>query len=332
MRNVPVVLVLLALPVDLAMGRVPLESGWSVALTEREQALREMLRRDVEQLAGTIGERNVFQYPALLAAADFIQASLEQAGYTVQKQGYEVAGKTCHNIEVELRGTDRAGEIVIVGAHYDSVIGSPGANDNATGVAAALALARTFAGKSPVRTVRFVWFVNEEPPFFQTHDMGSLIYAKRCRARNERVVAMLSLETIGYYTDTQGSQHYPFPFGLFYPSTGNFIGLISNVASRRLLWQVAGSFRRHSGYPSEAAAVPGFIPGVGWSDHWSFWREGYPGVMVTDTAPFRYPYYHTAQDTPDKVNYDRMAQVVLGLERVVADLARLSDQAGSRSE
>lgn len=313
-----------------AVAKMPEHSPASSALsmTEREEALRDALRSDVEHLSDTIGERNLFQYQNLLAAADFLQASLESAGYVVQKQDYEVAGKTCQNLEVEIRGSDRVQELVIIGAHYDSVIGSPGANDNATGVAAVLALARAHASRQPLRSLRFVWFVNEEPPFFQTQDMGSVVYAKRCHARHEHVVAMLSLETIGYYVDARGSQHYPFPFGLFYPSKGNFIGFVSNVGSRRLLRQAAASFRRHAGYPSEAAAVPGSVIGVGWSDHWSFWREGYPGVMVTDTAPFRYPYYHTAQDTSDKINYARMAQVVTGLEQVVADLVGLSDQAG----
>lgn len=284
-------------------------------------ALQDALRRDVEHLAGEIGERNLTRYEGLRAAAAFLEASLASAGYAVGRQTYDVDGKACHNLEVERAGRDRPQDIVIIGAHYDSVEGSPGANDNASGVAGVLALARAFAGARPSRTLRFVAFVNEEPPIFQTEAMGSVRYARRCRERGERVTAMLSLETVGYYSDAPGSQVYPFPFQFFYPSTGNFIGFVGNVASRRLVREVVGSFRRHAAFPSEGVATLASIPGVGWSDQWAFWQEGYPAVMVTDTAPFRYPYYHSPQDTPDRVRYDRLARVVIGLERVIAELS-----------
>ena len=142
--------------------------------------------------------------------------------------------------------------------------------------------------------------------------------ARRCRERGEKVVAMFSLETIGYYDDTPGSQKYPPPFGLFYPSEGNFIGFIGNLASRNLVRQVVGAFRQNEQFPSEGAALPELIPRIGDSDHASFWHEGYPALMVTDTANFRYPYYHTPEDTIDKVDFDRLARVVRGLEKVVA--------------
>jgi Zn-dependent M28 family amino/carboxypeptidase len=243
--------------------------------TGREVALAESLRRDVTTLAAEIGERNVTSYPRRLAqAADFVERSLAGAGYEVRSQRYMVGTTECRNLEVEIRGSSAPDEIVVVGAHYDSVVGSPGANDNATGTAAVLSLARDFAGTRPSRTVRFVAFVNEEPPHFQTEEMGSLVYAKGCRERGERVVAMLSLETIGYYTDEPSSQNYPFPLSMFYPSTGNFIGFVSNVTWRDQLRQVVASFRRETSFPSEGAAVPDAIPGVGWSDHWSFWQAG----------------------------------------------------------
>ena len=296
-------------------------SGPMLPLTAQETELRDTLRWTVEKLAGEIGERNVGRYRGLAATADFLEASLAKSGYDVCRQGYEVAGMTCYNIEVGIQGSDRADEVVIIGAHYDSVDGSPGANDNATGAAAVLALTRLFAGGKTSRTLRFVEFVNEEPPYFHSSKMGSVVYAKHCRKRGEKIVAMLSLETIGYYSDEKGSQNYPFPFGLIYPSTGNFIGFIGNTLSGRLVRDVVASFRQHAKYPSEGGALPDIIPGIGLSDQWAFWQEGYPGVMVTDTAPFRYPYYHTREDTPDKVQYDRMARVVAGLERVVADIA-----------
>ncbi len=289
-------------------------------LTKEEQALCDALRRDVETLAGDIGERNVYRYPALCAAADFIEQSFEEAGYAVRRQGYDVAGRTCYNLDVEIPGTDRKDEIVVVGGHYDSVMGCPGANDNGTGVAATLALARVFAGRKPSRTLRFVAFVNEEPPYFMTDQMGSLVYAKACRTRGENVVAMLSLETIGYYRDEPGSQQYPLPIGAFYPKTGNFIAFVGNTASRRLIKDVTASFQRQVQFPAESGAFPSVVPGVGWSDHWSFWQAGYPALMVTDTAPFRYPYYHTPQDTPDKVDYEPFARMTAGLALVVEEL------------
>ena len=132
---------------------------------------------------------------------------------------------------------------------------------------------------------------------------------------------MFSLETIGYYSDRPGSQRYPFPLGLFYPSTGNFIAFVSDLGSRALLHAAVASFRRQAGFASEAAAAPAFLPGVDWSDHWSFRKEGYPALMVTDTALYRYPYYHTPLDTPDKVDYERLARVVTGLRGTIGELA-----------
>jgi hypothetical protein len=132
---------------------------------------------------------------------------------------------------------------------------------------------------------------------------------------------MISLETIGYFSDAPHSQTYPSPgLGLFYPKVGNFIGFVSNVHSRTLLRRVVAAFRKHAKIPSEGAALPAFIPGVSWSDQRSFWRYGYPGIMVTDTAPFRYPHYHSSSDTPDKLDYDRFTLVVRGMEKVIEDL------------
>ncbi len=290
-------------------------------LTEQGRALERDLRAHVDRLAGDIGERNLFHYEQLVMAAEYIRITLSRSGYEVRQQAYEVAGQVCENLEAELVGTDRRDEIVVLGAHYDSVRGSPGANDNATGVAALLALARTFSDRRPSRTLRFVAFVNEEPPFFQTPRMGSRVYAKRSRQRDEKIVAMLSLETLGYYSDEPGSQSYPFPFSLVYPSTANFIAFVGNVKAGSLVRQMVGAYRRHAQFPSEGGALWGFIPGVGWSDHWAFWREGFPAIMVTDTALFRYAAYHSPRDTPEKVQYGRMARMLIGLEPVISELA-----------
>lgn len=305
------------------MIRMPLQSyqGPWLPLTEKETARQEQLKADVEYLGDQIGDRNVIAYSQLNAAAEFIGTRLSEVGYAVKHLGYDVAGKTCNNLEVEIPGQDQAEEVVVVGAHYDSVWGCPGANDNASGVAALLGLARAFHATKPSRTLRFVAFVNEEPPYFQTTNMGSRVYARQCRERGDKIAAMLSLETIGCYTDADRSQKYPFPLGLFYPSRGNFIAFAGNTASRALVVECIRSFRNHTQFPSEGAALPGWLPGVGWSDHWPFWQEGYPGVMITDTAPFRYAHYHTPEDTPDKLVYDRMARVVGGVEKLIQELA-----------
>ena len=298
-------------------------------LSPNEIALREELRADVQKLAGDIGERNMWHYAKLNAAADFIEDSFSRAGFHPRRDTYEIRGQPCHNIDVEIPAQQRAAissppPIIVIGAHYDSVFGSPGANDNGTGVAATLALARRFVGRTPQHTMRFVAFVNEEPPYFLSGEMGSFIYAGRCRARGDKISAMISLETIGYFSDAPHSQTYPSPgLGLFYPKVGNFIGFVSNVHSRTLLRRVVALFRKHAKIPSEGAALPSFVPGVSWSDQWSFWRCGYPGIMVTDTAPFRYPYYHSSSDTPDKLDYDRFALVVSGMEKVIEDLDKL---------
>ena len=191
-------------------------------LSPVEIRLRNELRADVHTLAVEIGERNMARYPQLNAAADFIENSFSRAGLQPRRDTYELHGRACHNIEVEIRGASP--EIVLIGAHYDSVFGSPGANDNGSGVAAMLALARRFAQKSAQHTLRFVAFVNEEPPYFLTDEMGSFVYGGRCKARGDQISAMISLETIGYFSDAPHSQTYPsLGLGIFYPTVGNFI-------------------------------------------------------------------------------------------------------------
>ena len=293
-------------------------SGALAPLSDGEKVVAGNLRRHVAAIASR--EHNLWHRSALEEAARHIERTLAGTGYTVASQPIATELGEVRNIEAEIRGAERADEIVLVGAHYDSVIGAVGANDNGSGVAAVLELARLFEGTKPAHTLRFVAFVNEEPPFFYTEEMGSRHYARRSRQRGEKIVAMFSLETIGYYSDRPGSQRYPFPLGFFYPSTGNFIAFVSNLSSRALLHAAVASFRRHAGFASEAAAAPAFLPGVDWSDHWSFWKEGYPALMVTDTALYRYPYYHTLLDTPDKVDYERLARVVTGLQAMLGEL------------
>lgn len=286
-----------------------------------EIELRDRLRRHVEFLASDIGERHVRRPDALEAAAKYIESQLISFGLPFSTQEYPAHGVPVRNIEVEIRGSDRANEIVILGAHYDSVPNCPAANDNASGIAGTLELARRFAQAKPSRTIRFAAWVNEEPPFFQTSQMGSRVYSARCKARNENIVAMITLETIGCFLDEPGSQTYPvMGLGLILPTVGNFLAVVGNLSSRGLVRTCADVLRRETSLPIEAQALPGIIPGIGWSDHWSFWEEGYEAVMFTDTAPYRYKHYHTPQDTPDKIDFDRMTQVVLGSEHVLRHL------------
>ena len=294
-------------------------------LTEGEKSLALALEADVKKLATDIGERNInnLRYDELLAAERFLRTSLEAVGYKVERQAYVVRGREVANLIAEIPGGDKKDEIVVIGGHYDCVPGCPGANDNGSGTAATLAMARAFAKKKPARTLRFVLFVNEEQPWFQSEDMGSYVYARRCKERKENIAAMLSLETMGYYSDEKGSQKFDSlpPLRLLYPDTGNFIAFVADVKSGPLVQQVVGKFRETTKFPAYGCAMPDIIAGVGWSDHWSFWQMGYSGIMVTDTAPFRYPHYHKKTDTPDKIDFERTARVVAGLERVIADLA-----------
>jgi len=282
--------------------------------------LRDELYEHVDHLSVRIGERNLANYPALQKAANYVQQQLEASGYEVARQEFEVNKLACFNLDAGIRGRTSPDEVVLIGAHYDTAPKTPGANDNASGIAALLALARHFSDVKTDRTLRFVAFTNEEPPYFHSERMGSLVYARRSREWDENLVAVLSLETIGYFTNEPNSQLYPAPFDAFYPAEGSFIGIVGNVSSRPLVHRVIDSFRRHAEFPSEAGALPGNITGVGWSDHWSFWQEGYQAVMITDTAPFRYPYYHHVNDTPDKLQFEEMTRVVEGLKGVVEDL------------
>ena len=293
-----------------------------------EEALRQLgerLATHIRTLAGDIGERNVFKPDAYRRAADHIAGVLRDAGYEVEWQRYEANGVTCANLAATRSGTTLSNQIIVVGAHYDSVAGCPGANDNGSGVAALLELARKFAAEKPARTIRFVAFANEEPPFFLTDKMGSRVYAAACRQRGDDIRAMIALETMGCYSDAPGSQHYPPLFSAFYPDRGNFIAFVGNLASRTLVSRAVGAFRSHSDFPLESVAAPAFVPGVNWSDHDAFWQEGWPAFMVTDTAPYRYPHYHEATDTPDKVDCGALARVTLGIEAVVRDLASGAD-------
>jgi Zn-dependent M28 family amino/carboxypeptidase len=287
-----------------------------------DESLIHRLRGHVERLAGEIGERNIYIPEALQRAAVYIENEWRELGYTVDRIEYEVSKVRCANLAIERTGGARRAEILLIGAHYDSVIGCPGANDNGSGVAALLEISRLFRAIEPALTVRFVAFVNEEPPFFLTGEQGSMVYAQAARHRGDDIRLMASLETIGCYSDEPGSQRYPPLFGLFYPDRGNFLGIVSDFRSRSGMRRLAKAFRAHSDFPLETVATFRSVPGVSWSDHRSFWQQGYRAVMVTDTAPYRYPQYHAPSDTPDKLIYPALARVTLGLFEAFTELAR----------
>lgn len=287
-----------------------------------QQALAARLQAHVQMLAGRIGERNMWHPERLEQAARYIEAELAAAGCAVEAHSYTLNGHTVRNIVARIEGHERPQEIVVIGAHYDSVLGSPGANDNATGVAALLELARALCAEQPNRTLRLVAFVNEEPPFFKTSEMGSRVYARQAKQRGEKIVAMASLETVGYYSEAEDSQMFPFPpLRFFYPTRANFIAFVANFRSRALLQRSLKAFRASSTFPAEGLVAPEWLIGIDWSDQWSFWRSGYPAIMITDTAPFRYRHYHTQQDTPDKVNYGALSRLLPGLVGMTRTLA-----------
>lgn len=295
--------------------------GPFLPLTDEEQQLLRGLEGHVKELASYIGERNIDRYGSLEAAAIYIEKRLISYGHKPKSQFYYVRDKKVRNIEVEIAGNSNKDEILVIGAHYDTLYGTPGADDNASGVAALLEISRLLAKAEPKRTIRLVFFVNEEPPYFHTPSMGSRVYSAQSKKQKERIFAMISLETIGYYSDEPDSQPYPFPLSLFYPDEGNFIAFVGDLSSRRLLRRTIAAFRKSTEFPSEGLSSPRWITGVDWSDHWSFWQEGYRAIMVTDTAYFRYPYYHSKEDTIDKIKFNRLTRVVSGLLKTFTTLA-----------
>lgn len=287
-------------------------------LTAGEAERMSRLQASVGALATDIGARDSRKYPErLVAAQTWIEAQWTDQGYAVQRE--PVPDSPSPNLWVELAG--RSPSLVVIGAHYDTVSTTPGADDNASGVAALLELSRNLKGKKLGKTVRFVAFANEEPPWFQTDAMGSRVHASGAADRREDIVAMVTIESIGAYSTSRGSHPLPGPLGLLWPETGNYIGIYSNVGNMGQVTRTARAFRESVEFPYLAAALPARVEGIDWSDHWSFWEEGYPGVMVTDAPPQRNPHYHEAGDTAATLDFARMTRVVVGLEGVIRALA-----------
>ncbi len=325
-------LAILALAIAAALGgcwwvmiRMPGESYADPlpALTPAQTDVATRMRSDVVSLAGEYEGRSIFHNTRYVGARVFTEQRLREMGYEPQIEAYHMPdGSEVANVIATLRGTSAPSEIIVIGAHYDACMGQPGADDNASGVAVTLELARRFAGNPRPRTLRFVLFANEEPPHFRTPLQGSHIHAECARERGDDIRVMLALEMLGYFDDAPGSQRYPQPLGLLYPDTGDFVAFVGNVANRGLVRRAVGLWRAEVAFPCEGAALPSGLPGVDYSDHRSFWTHGYPAMMATDTSFYRNPNYHTDRDTPDTLDYERMARVVDGLELVVQDLAQ----------
>lgn len=283
----------------------------------KESKSVDRLFKHVETLAGEIGERHHGEPAAYNAAADYISDIFKQNGYVPYED--EFGNKLQYrNIIAEHYGTTLPDEILIVGAHYDTVWLSPGADDNASGVAVLLELSRLLKENQYQRSVRFIAFANEEHPHFLTENMGSLFHARQSYNRGEDIKAMISLEMLGYFSDEENSQYYPKPFNLFYPDTANFIAFVSNFASRNLLRKSIRVFRESGKFPSEGLAAPiMLVPDVKRSDQAAFWRYGVKAFMVTDTAAYRNNAYHNVSDVPGSLNYEHMARITSGLKAVV---------------
>ena len=289
-------------------------SGTPPLFTPAEESLKIALIQTLQNLE-SIGPRNDQNPGSLAKTIAFLAPTFADV------QSYLINEKQYENRIAEIKGSEHPEQIILISAHYDTVPGSPGADDDGTGIAAITELAKRFGQTKPARTLRFVAFTNEEQPFAGTDTMGSRVYAKQVADRKEKILGMFSLEMLGYYSDRPNSQQYPVPVNGVYPDQGNFIGFISNLKSRELLKTSLLVFRQTATVPSEGIALPEAIGAIGRSDHASFWKYGYPALMVTDTANFRTPYYHTPQDTVETLDVDRLTRVVLGLEQVIAGLA-----------
>ncbi len=280
------------------------------------------LRDAVYYLSKEIGERSYLDIGKLGLAADFIETKLASFGCIAERQPFIYRNNIYYNVWTEVKGTGSPGEeIIVIGAHYDSVVGTPGADDNASGVAGMLELARLTAENPLQRTARFVAFTLEEPPAFMTSRMGSHAYAKRLREEGVKVEGMISLEMLGYFCSREGCQLYPSSiFSLFYPQKGDFISFVGNLSSRAFTRKVRDAFKEVSSFPVESLNAPAFIPGVDFSDHRNFWRFGYPAFMITDTAFYRNPNYHSAGDTAETLDYKKTAEIISGLYKALKNI------------
>ena len=284
----------------------------------RKQVVVENLYRHVEYLSVKIGDRHLWKEHSLSKAADYVESAFQVSGYTVQRQTYSCYGKSVSNLIADKTRTEDG--VVVIGAHYDTVPGTPGADDNASAVAGMLELARLQKESLNKRNLIFVAFVNEEPPCFGSYNMGSMVYAKHLRDRKVPVDVMISLEMIGYFRK-EPIQKYPLPgMGFFYPRTADFIGVVGNFRSSKYVSFVKKGIRKHSAIDVRSLTAPQYFGGISLSDNSSFWHHGYRAVMVTDTSFFRNQNYHQETDTIDTLNFEAMTEVVKGLHYTLLEI------------
>jgi len=279
------------------------------------------LRETVETLCDEFTPRDYKHTENLDAAAEWIAAQFKDAGLAVHFQEYEVEGRRFRNVIARRPGTDpRKMGTDIIGAHYDAYGEFAGADDNASGVAVLLELVRTLPEMRHRRTHLFVAFSTEEPPYFGTEQMGSHVFAESLVEEDVKVELMVALDLVGYYSDEPRSQHFPVPgLGLYYPHRGNFAAIVGDLGSGASIKRVKDGMKAMNSIPVHSfRASPTWAP-VDLSDHWSFRQLGLPGVQVTDTAFMRYPHYHTAEDTPEQLDYERMAALVTALHGVLLE-------------
>ncbi len=299
--------------------------GWNFFLPDikvkpHDLELPERLQAHTRKLSQDIGRRSVFNYAGLEQAAEYIIRQLESSGYDVKLQEYFVIGKKTKNIIAAKSGAKFPEEIIVVGAHYDSYF-NPGADDNASGVAAVLELAALLKNETVDRTIEFVFFANEEPPFFQRDDMGSRVFTKIAKESGRNIRAAIIFDMIGYYSNRINSQRY-FPLGgVFSPNKANFIAVFADSEHRQFAERAVSYFRNSPSLFPIRALILDFQPSVDFSDHWSFWKENYPAIMVSDTVFLRYSNYHKDSDTWEKLNYQNMACVVEGFRSAIIGIA-----------
>ena len=276
------------------------------------------LQRHVQELAVTYSPRSV-ENPAMLeAAGDYVLAQMRAAGAQPEIQNVEVNGTVYRNFIARFGPAD--GPLLVIGAHYDACGQTPGADDNASGVAALLELTRLLARDPPRQPVELVAYTLEEPPYFRTDFMGSYWHARSLARQKRAVRLMVSLEMIGFYRDEPKSQEYPVAgLGVLYPDQGNFIALVGAFSDVSNMRRMKALFKGASDLPVESINAPSSVPGVDFSDHASYWRFDMPAMMVTDTAFLRNPNYHEAGDTPDTLDYVRMAKVVRAMHAVAME-------------
>ena len=317
-RNIIVIIIFIGIPPAIAIALVSQPilffSKQKLPVNVSSQAFRDYVVQLSEKLPRRSDDSDKLNF-----TARYIEHQLSQYG-DVKEHVYEVLGIPYRNISLKIGPESQ--QLIVIGAHYDTFNGNPGADDNASGVAGLIELAKLISTEKLDIPIQLIAYTLEEPPYFRSQDMGSAVHAKQLKADGVDVVAMISLEMIGYYTDKPNSQAYPMPLmSLMYPTSGNFIAIVGSLSGVGLVRQAKSAMQRVMSLPVYSINAPSFIPGVDFSDHLNFWNQGYPAIMVTDTAFYRNKAYHTENDTWDRLDYEKMAEVVKGVYAASLEIA-----------